>query len=123
MDCPFCDPKDPFFKTNRIFAIWDAYPVSPGHALIIPWRHIPTWDEATASEQRALTSHIELVQLVISGKHKPDGFNVGFNSGTAAGMTIPHLHIHIIPRYIGDVENPRGGIRHVMPGKGDYLKD
>ena len=120
--CPFCDPpQDRVFATDRLaFALWDGYPASPGHALIIPKRHIATWFEATEAEQSALFALLSTVKAIIDERHKPDGYNIGINSGAAAGQTVFHLHIHLIPRFKGDVENPRGGVRHVIPAKGNY---
>jgi diadenosine tetraphosphate (Ap4A) HIT family hydrolase len=120
--CPFCDPpQDRVFATDRLaFALWDGYPASPGHALIIPKRHVSTWFEATEAEQSALFALLSAVKPIIDERHKPDGYNIGINSGAAAGQTVFHLHIHLIPRFKGDVENPRGGVRHVIPAKGNY---
>ncbi len=104
-----------------MFAVWDRFPVSPGHALVIPYRHCATWFDATPEEQAELMSSIETIRHQISPQFPADGFNVGFNVGDAAGQTVPHLHIHIIPRTIGDVEDPRGGVRFVIPSKANYL--
>jgi len=95
----------------------DAYPVSPGHALLIPRRHIPTWFEANADEQVALVGAVNDAKAVIERTHRPDGYNIGINCGAAAGQTVFHLHIHLIPRFQGDVGDPRGGVRHVIAGK------
>jgi diadenosine tetraphosphate (Ap4A) HIT family hydrolase len=121
--CPFCDPpQDRLFANNSLaFAIWDAYPVTPGHALIIPRRHIPTWFDATEPEQSALFALLSEVKPIIAERYKPNGYNIGINSGAAAGQTVFHLHIHFIPRYKGDVDDPRGGVRHLIPAKGNYM--
>ena len=119
-------PESSWIASNlRAFAIRDAFPVSPGHTLILTRRLVSTWFEATAEEQSALMSLVNEVKAILDErlKPKPDGYNVGFNAGEAAGQTVPHLHIHVIPRYKGDVSDPRGGIRHVIPGKGNYLAD
>ena len=124
MTCPFCNPD-----SNRIFydadpvilCIWDGFPVSPGHALIIPRRHIASWFEATPQEQASLIKAIDITKQAIEQQHEPDGFNIGINVGEAAGQTVPHLHVHVIPRYAGDMEDPRGGVRHVIPEKGNYF--
>ncbi|MGD0493988.1 MAG: HIT family protein [Steroidobacteraceae bacterium] len=120
--CPFCDPA-----SSRIFAdgplavsLWDGYPVSPAHALIIPRRHVATWFDATNEEQIALLEMVRSAKAIIEERHKPDGYNIGINSGAAAGQTVFHLHIHLIPRFFGDVEDPRGGVRHVIPAKANY---
>lgn len=88
----------------------------------MPRRVIPEWFDATREEQVALLGGIETVRDAILAKHKPDGFNIGFNVGSAAGQTVPHLHVHVIPRYSGDVDDPTGGVRGILPGKSNYLK-
>lgn len=105
------------------FAIFDGFPVSPGHVLVTTRRIVETWFDATDDEQAALMALVkdakQLLDLQLDPK--PDGYNVGFNSGSAAGQTVPHVHIHVIPRYLGDMHDPRGGVRHVIPDKGNYL--
>jgi len=120
---PFHDvPPAEWIASNRsAFAIWDRYPVSPGHALVIPFRLIPTWWDASQEEHSDLLALSSEVKQVIDQLHGPDGYNLGFNAGEAAGQTVHHLHIHVIPRYSGDVPDPRGGVRHVIPGRGNYL--
>ena len=105
------------------FAIFDQFPVSPGHALVVTKRAVATWFEASAAEQAALMELVNVVRskLEVQLDPRPDGYNVGFNSGDAAGQTVPHVHIHVIPRYRGDMDDPRGGVRHVIPAKGNYL--
>ena len=124
MTCPFCEPDISriFYDDDPLFlCFWDGFPVSPGHALIIPRRHVATWFAATAQEQESLLKGIEIAKREIEKQHQPDGFNIGINVGEAAGQTVPHLHVHVIPRYKGDVEDPRGGVRYVIPDKGNYL--
>jgi len=124
MSCPFCEPdvSRVFYNDDPLFlCFWDGFPVSPGHALIIPRRHVATWFAATAQEQESLLKGIEVAKREIEKQHQPDGFNIGINVGEAAGQTVPHLHVHVIPRYKGDVEDPRGGVRYVIPDKGNYL--
>jgi len=125
MECPFCNPPEArvFFCGDQVFGLWDAYPVSPGHALLIPRRHIPTWFEATLEEHVALVSAIDQAKAIIEKSHRPDGYNVGINCGAAAGQTVFHLHVHLIPRYQGDVGDPRGGVRHIIADKANYLGD
>ena len=122
---PFLEvPPTAWIAANRrAFAIWDSFPISPGHALVIPRRLVSSWWETTDEERRDLIALIDDVRKRIEHRFAPDGFNVGFNSGAAAGQTVPHLHLHVIPRYDGDVQDPRGGIRHVMPGQGNYLAE
>jgi diadenosine tetraphosphate (Ap4A) HIT family hydrolase len=103
------------------FAIFDGFPVSPGHTLIVPRRVVASWFEATREEQHALLALMDDVKALLDVRFAPDGYNIGINAGEAAGQTVMHLHVHLIPRYRGDVADPRGGIRHVMPGKGNYL--
>jgi superfamily II DNA or RNA helicase/diadenosine tetraphosphate (Ap4A) HIT family hydrolase/HKD family nuclease/SOS-response transcriptional repressor LexA len=107
------------------FAIFDSYPVSPGHVLVITRRVVPTFFECTAAEQQALITLVGEVKALLDGRldPKPDGYNVGFNAGAAAGQTVPHVHVHVIPRYAGDMGDPRGGVRHVIPEKGNYLEN
>ncbi|PSJ39035.1 DUF3427 domain-containing protein [Allosphingosinicella deserti] len=102
--------------------LWDGFPVAPGHLLIVPHRHVATWSELHATEQQAVVGAIVKAQEIIRGKHSCDGFNVGFNEGLAGGQTVPHFHLHVIPRVHGDMEDPRGGVRHVIPEKGNYLR-
>lgn len=120
--CPFCQlpPERPFHQGPLTLGLWDNFPVSPGHALLIPRRHVPTWFDATPEEQQELTAAIELARAAILARHRPDGFNVGMNLGAAAGQTVEHLHLHVIPRYAGDVPDPRGGVRWVVPARADY---
>ncbi len=122
-NCPFCNPSEDriFLRDDQILGLWDAYPVSPGHALLVPRHHIPTWFEATAEDQVALVGAIKGAKAVIEKIHRPDGYNIGINCGAAAGQTVFHLHIHLIPRFQGDVGDPRGGVRHVISGKANYL--
>ncbi len=103
-----------------VYSIYDKYPVSKGHALVIPKRKTRTFFEMNKKEQTAVWLMVERVKNILSKKYNPDGFNIGFNINEAAGQTVFHTHIHIIPRYKGDVKNPRGGVRNVIPEMGDY---
>jgi len=115
-------PKSAHLAANALaFAVRDAFPVSAGHTLVVPRRLVATWFDATREEQHAILDLVDVVKNALDASHHPDGYNVGFNAGEAAGQTVMHLHVHIIPRYAGDVPDPRGGIRHVIPGKGNYL--
>jgi diadenosine tetraphosphate (Ap4A) HIT family hydrolase len=104
------------------FAIRDGFPVSPGHTLVVPRRLMVTWFEATREEQLAILELVDVVKRALDEERRPDGYNVGFNAGAAAGQTVMHLHVHVIPRYAGDMDDPRGGVRHVIPGRGNYLR-
>jgi superfamily II DNA or RNA helicase/HKD family nuclease/diadenosine tetraphosphate (Ap4A) HIT family hydrolase len=122
-DCPFCkiDLKRVAFSDWHGDAIWDSFPVNPGHMLIVPRRHAATWDELTDHEKAWAWSAVDQAFALIRAGHSPEGFNVGFNLGAAAGQTVLHFHLHVIPRYSGDVDDPRGGVRHVIPAKANYL--
>ena len=123
-DSPFLAvPASKWLAANRsAFVIADRFPVSPGHALVVPRRVIATWWEATDDERADILALVDEVKRQLDAERRPDGYNVGFNVGAAAGQTVGHLHIHVIPRYRGDVPDPRGGVRHVIPGKGNYLQ-
>jgi ATP adenylyltransferase len=121
--CPFCAPeaeRELLTELATCYAMLDKYPVSPGHALVIPKKHVANYFVLSAHTKTALWLMVDRVKDLLSERFHPDGFNVGINAGAAAGQTVPHVHIHLIPRYAGDVANPRGGVRHVIPGKGDY---
>lgn len=122
--CPFCSfSHDRLLASNQhALAILDGFPVSPGHALIIPKRHIASLFEATIEERDALFDLVSEVRELLITERSPDGFNVGINDGTAAGQTVMHLHIHLIPRYAGDTSDPRGGVRWIFPDKAPYWK-
>lgn len=120
--CPFCSPSESrrIFETDEVIALWDGYPVSEGHALVTPRRHVARWSETTVSERAGLTAAIGRAQEAIAARAPADGFTIGINDGAAAGQTVPHLHLHVIPRRAGDVPDPRGGIRWVLPQKARY---
>jgi diadenosine tetraphosphate (Ap4A) HIT family hydrolase len=107
-------------ENERAFAILDRYPVTPGHTLVIPKVHASSIFELPSDAYSACFLLLKEVKSLIECEYKPQGFNVGINCGSAAGQTVEHAHIHLIPRYSGDVVNPRGGVRNVIPGKGDY---
>jgi diadenosine tetraphosphate (Ap4A) HIT family hydrolase len=123
--CPFCSATADrvAFEGPLVRALWDAFPVSPGHLLVVPKRHVATWFDATEEERTAILKALDDAKALIDGQRGPDGYNIGINVGRAAGQTVFHLHVHLIPRYSGDVEDPRGGVRHVIPGKGNYLDE
>lgn len=123
LDSPFInpDPARVFYESELVIGLWDAFPVSPGHALIVPRRVVATWFEASRAEQIGILDGIEAAKAAIEQRHTPQGYNIGINAGEAAGQTIFHLHVHVIPRYTGDVPDPRGGVRHVIPARANYL--
>jgi diadenosine tetraphosphate (Ap4A) HIT family hydrolase len=110
-------------QNSLTFTIRDTLPVSPGHTLIIPKRHIASFFEATKDEEAALLDALRQAKAGLDKELSPDGFNIGINDGLTAGQTILHLHIHVIPRYKGDMPDPRGGIRWIFPDKAAYWKD
>lgn len=122
MSCPFCtlEPVRIILSNDHAFAIRDGFPVSEGHTLIIPKRHIASLFEATVEEQAALFDLLGLARQQLLKELKPDGFNIGINDGAAAGQTVMHLHMHLIPRYAGDQPDPRGGVRWIFPEKAAY---
>jgi ATP adenylyltransferase len=123
--CPFCAPgaeRELITESATTYAIFDKYPVSTGHTLIIPKKHIADYFDLSAHVKTACWLMVDRVQRLLAERFHPDGFNLGINVGAAAGQTVPHVHIHLIPRYCGDTENPAGGVRHVIPDKGDYRK-
>ena len=120
--CPFCSPYDDdvIAKNTFCYARWDRYPVSKGHLLVIPFRHIPDFFELADEEKLALLALVTECKEIIEENFTPAGYNIGFNIGAAAGQTVMHCHCHVIPRYLGDVKNPRGGIRGLIPGRYNY---
>jgi diadenosine tetraphosphate (Ap4A) HIT family hydrolase len=121
-NCPFCTlPLERIIDSNDLaLVIRDGYPVSPGHTLVIPKRHIGSWFDITPEEQSAMLDLLGRAKAVLEEEFKPDGYNIGINDGPKAGQTVPHLHMHLIPRYKGDLEDPRGGVRWIIPGKAKY---
>ena len=101
-------------------AFYDGFPVSPGHALIIPKRHVASYFDLSVQEREAMTQMMLDVKQKLDDRFHPDGYNIGINVGEYAGQSIFHCHMHLIPRYKGDVENPKGGVRGVIPSKQKY---
>ena len=110
MSSVFVDlPESAHVAANELaFAVRDKHPVTPGHTLVVPRRIVSTWFDATVEEQHAIFALVDEVKAALDLAHGPDGYNVGFNAGVAAGQTVMHLHVHVIPRYRGDMDDPRG---------------
>lgn len=120
--CPFCSlPKVRVVGENS-HAVWirDGFPVSSGHSLVIPKRHISSFFDASKDERLAMLELLDEAKAAADTEFQPDGYNVGINDGPAAGQTVPHLHVHLIPRFNGDLPDPRGGVRWVIAEKADY---
>lgn len=122
-DCPFCNPdseRELLLESATVYAMFDKFPVSNGHTLIIPKKHCSDYFELSFKEQSACWFMLNKAKEILKKRLNPDGFNVGINISESAGQTISHVHIHLIPRYNQDVKNPRGGIRNIISSKGDY---
>lgn len=121
-NCPFCSFSNFRVITSNATAVamFDSFPISPGHALVIPKRHIASLFEATEMELTDVFDLIAKTRTQLLRDLNPGGFNIGLNEGVLAGQTIMHLHIHLIPRYLGDKPDPRGGLRWIFPDKADY---
>lgn len=121
--CPFCHPdEDRILVGNDLaYALWDGFPVTKGHTLVIPRRHVSDYFEMSTDDLLACAALLqEARRMLLEDDPAIEGFNIGVNVGSAAGQTVFHCHVHLIPRRGGDVQNPRGGIRHLMPGRGFY---
>lgn len=122
-ECLFCTiPSERVIDENDLaYVIWDGYPVTPQHSLVIPKRHVTDYFSLNADEREACDALLKATRTRVEQTDPTvTAFNIGMNAGADAGQTIFHCHIHLIPRRRGDVENPRGGVRHVIPGKGFY---
>ena len=114
-------PCKKVYENDHVLAFHDINPQKKVHVLVIPKRVVAEIFDLNEEEYSSCFSLVKDVKKILDDKFNPDGFNIGINNGEKAGQTIFHAHIHVIPRYSGDVDNPRGGIRHVIPGKGDCL--
>ena len=121
-ECHFCSisPDRIVFENDHAYGVRDGFPVSEGHTLIIPKRHVSSWFETQAIEKAAILQAMDEVKLLLDDEFSPDGYNVGINDGEAAGQTVLHLLVHLIPRYKGDSEDSRGGVRWIVPDKAKY---
>ncbi len=129
MGCLFCDRHDSsknkiIAENEHAYARWDNFPVSDGHAEVVPKRHVISFFDLTETELLSMFALLKVVveklELEPATSSVPDGYNIGVNDGAAAGQTVHHCHLHLIPRREGDIPNPRGGVRNIIPGKGDY---
>jgi diadenosine tetraphosphate (Ap4A) HIT family hydrolase len=118
--CPFCKTDGAVLENMLAYARLDKFPVTPGHLLIIPRRHEANFFATRSDELEAIWALVEEAKALLDNKFNPDGYNLGVNVGATAGQTIAHAHLHVIPRYRGDVDQPRGGVRGVNPGKQQY---
>ena len=119
-ECIFCQMKDYILENELAYAIYDKYPVGKGHMLFIPKRHVKDFFDITKEEREAIFELIDEGKKLLDEKYSPDSYNVGINCGEHAGQTIMHVHVHLIPRYIGDMKDPTGGVRGVIPYKMKY---
>jgi diadenosine tetraphosphate (Ap4A) HIT family hydrolase len=118
--CPCCVNTDRMLNSGLAFAVYDTCPVNEGHLLRIPERRYPRVLVSTKEELDAIADVLQQGKALLDGKYKPDGYNIGVNVGTASGQSILHVHIHLIPRFVGDVDEPLGGVRGVIPARQKY---
>ena len=125
MHCPFCrlPTERVVIAGDEALVIRDGFPVSPGHTLVIPRRHVGSFFELTEAERHCVFELLAQARAELIENFRPDGFNIGINDGVAAGQTVPHLHLHLIPRYFGDVPDTSGGVRWALPAKARYWPD
>jgi diadenosine tetraphosphate (Ap4A) HIT family hydrolase len=114
LDCELCVPADVVAENAAAYARYDGNSLAPGHVIVVPRRHVADFFDMTAAEQAAVLELLNAARRLIGEKHSPDGFNVGVNIGKAAGQSRMHVHVHLIPRYKGDVPDPAGGVRRVL---------
>ena len=122
MTCLFCCLPESrvLFRNETAIVVRDAFPVTRGHTLVIPLRHVESFFDTSAKERAAMFELLDAAKQLLQAEYAPAGFNIGINDGAAAGQTIRHLHMHLIPRYAGDRPDPRGGVRWIIPEKADY---
>ena len=120
MTCVFCQINNIVLENDLALAFSDKYPVNIGHLLIIPKRHVEQYFDLTKQERTAIDQLLFEGEKMLDEQYQPDGYNIGINCGEAAGQTIFHVHVHLIPRFNGDMEDPRGGVRGVIPEKQNY---
>jgi len=122
--CPFCapPPDQVLIEGSVARVLTDTHPLNPGHVLVVPRRHVASWFDATTAEREEMLRLGDDARRILAERHSPDGFNLGINDGAAAGQTVPHLHLHLIPRYRGDIPDPRGGVRWIIPARAAYWR-
>ena len=120
--CPFCNlPVHRVVDENALaLVVRDAYPISAGHTLVLPKRHVGSFFDLGTDEREAMMRMLDAAKGRLDKELAPAAYNVGINDGPCAGQTVPHVHVHLIPRYPGDTRDPRGGVRWVLPEKADY---
>jgi diadenosine tetraphosphate (Ap4A) HIT family hydrolase len=125
MKCFFCslDPSRIIDSNEHCIVLRDDFPVSPGHTLVIPKRHVSSFFDLGTEERQALMALLESAKHALDTEYRPAAYNIGVNDGPAAGQSVPHVHIHLIPRYEGDRDDPRGGVRWILPEKAKYWAD
>jgi diadenosine tetraphosphate (Ap4A) HIT family hydrolase len=123
MGCPFCEIENRILLVDGVvaYATPDTFPVSRGHTLIIPKRHVENYFDLLSVEREEIKAILEVCKSLLDYQFRPDGYNLGVNVGVAAGQTVPHVHIHVIPRYSGDMSDPRGGVRGVISERRIYI--
>lgn len=119
-NCVFCQMKEVILEDELALAFFDKYPVNKGHMLVIPKRHVEQYFDLTERERTAIDQLLFEGKKLLDEQYKPDGYNIGINCGEVAGQTIFHVHVHLIPRFKGDMDDPRGGVRGVIPEKRIY---
>ena len=123
-DCPFCAPgREPIAQNVTAVAVEDAFPVAEGHALVIPRKHVASVFDLPEEQQADLWRLVAEVRGRLAERLGPDGFTIGVNDGEAAGQTVAHAHVHLIPRRHGDTPDPRGGLRLLFPDRARYWDD
>ncbi len=120
--CPFCSiaPEQIILELPLALAKRDGHPLTKGHTLIIPRRHVASFFHCTVEERQAMLELLDEAKAILDKAHAPDGYNIGLNNGAAAGQTVMHVHMHLIPRYKNDTADPRGGVRWIFPEKAQY---
>ena len=119
----FCNVQKTIINNELAYVRFDKYPVNEGHALVLPFRHVSDFFELTEDERKAIFQLVDETKDLLDKKYHPGGYNIGINVGETAGQTVGHVHVHIIPRYVCDVDDPRGGVRWVIPRRAQYWED